>query len=340
MRIDEPVDARDAALPDVVVGYRIKRADPPIRLVYARLYRLALRIFYGFGSATSTAPASSSAARRSNRVRLESGGAFLSAELLIKVQASGGRVVEVGVPHYPRGPAVRRARIPRSCCARCAISGACDSACGPTATPRFAAASGWSLTKVRDRGLSSPARKLRTEPAGTLGQPLRAQTPKPCGGERFSPGGSPSPPRDPIRRPPTPRRHVSRSTSSELTNSRKTDSFSSSSVSGTTPARSSTARWRRSARRRRMASAIASLGRASISRVSPSSSSTSRREGLVGKVGDDDPPHRHAELGERPREEVVGQRPLGRDALQLHGDRVRLPWTDPDRAGSARAPSP
>ena len=33
---------------------------------------------------------------------MESGGAFFSAELLIKVRAAGRKVVEVGVEHYPR----------------------------------------------------------------------------------------------------------------------------------------------------------------------------------------------------------------------------------------------
>ena len=33
--------------PDVVVGYRIKRADPFVRTLYARAYRLANRIFFG-----------------------------------------------------------------------------------------------------------------------------------------------------------------------------------------------------------------------------------------------------------------------------------------------------
>ena len=33
--------------PDVVVGFRIKRADPLIRTLYARAYRLANRIFFG-----------------------------------------------------------------------------------------------------------------------------------------------------------------------------------------------------------------------------------------------------------------------------------------------------
>ena len=54
------------------------------------------------GSATSTAPASCSGARRSRASRVESGGAFFSAELLIKLRAAGRTVVEVGVPHYPR----------------------------------------------------------------------------------------------------------------------------------------------------------------------------------------------------------------------------------------------
>lgn len=35
-------------------------------------------------------------------LRVESDGAFFSAELLIKLQAAGRRVAEVGVPHYPR----------------------------------------------------------------------------------------------------------------------------------------------------------------------------------------------------------------------------------------------
>ena len=35
--------------PDVVAGYRLKRADPFIRTAYARAYRLALNIFYRLG---------------------------------------------------------------------------------------------------------------------------------------------------------------------------------------------------------------------------------------------------------------------------------------------------
>ena len=37
----------DADHPDVVAGYRIKRADPFVRTLYARIYHLANRIFFG-----------------------------------------------------------------------------------------------------------------------------------------------------------------------------------------------------------------------------------------------------------------------------------------------------
>ena len=35
-------------------------------------------------------------------IRVESGGGFFSAELMIKLQASGSRLAEVGRAHYPR----------------------------------------------------------------------------------------------------------------------------------------------------------------------------------------------------------------------------------------------
>ena len=99
-RLVERLQAPDA--PDAVVGYRLRRADAALRLVYARLYRLALRTF--FGLAVRDVDCACKVFRRPalEGVRLESGGAFLSAELLIKLRARGRRIVEVGVPHYPR----------------------------------------------------------------------------------------------------------------------------------------------------------------------------------------------------------------------------------------------
>jgi glycosyltransferase involved in cell wall biosynthesis len=88
--------------PDVVVGYRIQRADPLVRTVYASLYRLANRIF--FGLAVRDVDCASKLFRREalEGIAVESAGAFFSAELLIKLRARGRRVAEVGVSHYPR----------------------------------------------------------------------------------------------------------------------------------------------------------------------------------------------------------------------------------------------
>lgn len=96
--------ARLAALdyPDVVAGYRIRRADPPIRTIYARLYRLANRIFFGLTVRDVDCACKLFQREALEGVRVESGGAFFSAELLIKLRSGGRRVVEVGVPHHPR----------------------------------------------------------------------------------------------------------------------------------------------------------------------------------------------------------------------------------------------
>ncbi|CAN5733691.1 hypothetical protein BH23CHL7_BH23CHL7_02920 [soil metagenome] len=100
VRLIERLNAADA--PDVVAGYRLRRADATLRLAYARAYRLALRTF--FGLRVRDPDCACKLFRRSalEGIRLESGGAFLSAELLIKLQVRGRRLVEVGVPHYPR----------------------------------------------------------------------------------------------------------------------------------------------------------------------------------------------------------------------------------------------
>jgi glycosyltransferase involved in cell wall biosynthesis len=88
--------------PDVVVGYRIKRADPLVRTLYARAYRFANRVW--FGLKVRDVDCAAKLFRRSalDGLAVESGGAFFSAELLIKLRAAGRTIVEVGIPHYPR----------------------------------------------------------------------------------------------------------------------------------------------------------------------------------------------------------------------------------------------
>jgi glycosyltransferase involved in cell wall biosynthesis len=88
--------------PDVVAGYRLKRADATVRLLYARAYRLCLRLFFGLPVRDVDCACKLFRRAALAGIHLESRGAFLSAELLVKVRARGHVVVEVGVPHYPR----------------------------------------------------------------------------------------------------------------------------------------------------------------------------------------------------------------------------------------------
>ena len=99
-RLTARLGAADA--PDVVAGFRIKRADPPIRTLYARAYRLANRIFFGLTVTDVDCACKLFRREALDGLRVESGGAFFSAELLIKLRAAGRTVVEVGIPHYPR----------------------------------------------------------------------------------------------------------------------------------------------------------------------------------------------------------------------------------------------
>ncbi len=99
-RLTERLAAADQ--PDVVVGYRIRRADPLVRTLYARAYRLANRIFFGLKVTDVDCACKLFRREAVEDIHVESDGAFFSAELLIKLRAAGRSVVEVGVPHYPR----------------------------------------------------------------------------------------------------------------------------------------------------------------------------------------------------------------------------------------------
>ena len=99
-RLTERLAATDR--PDVVVGYRIKRADPLVRTLYARAYRVANLIWFGLRIRDVDCACKLFRREALAGVAVESGGAFFSAELLIKLRAAGRTLVEVGVPHHPR----------------------------------------------------------------------------------------------------------------------------------------------------------------------------------------------------------------------------------------------
>jgi glycosyltransferase involved in cell wall biosynthesis len=87
---------------DVVIGYRIKRRDPPHRIFIAKTYNAIVSVL--FGLRVRDIDCAMKLFRRDvfSGLPLTTDSPFLSAELLIKLRARGERIAQVGVNHYPR----------------------------------------------------------------------------------------------------------------------------------------------------------------------------------------------------------------------------------------------
>ncbi len=97
-RLEDPA----AAAVNAVIGYRIKRRDPPHRIFIAKSYNAIVSA--AFGLRVRDIDCAMKLFRREvfDGLPLDADSPFLSAELLIKLRASGRSVVEVGVPHHAR----------------------------------------------------------------------------------------------------------------------------------------------------------------------------------------------------------------------------------------------
>lgn len=86
---------------DFVIGHRVKRNDPPRRLLQSAIYNLMLRIFYGISFKDVN---SIKLFRREilNKITLESDTPFVDAELCIRAHRAGFKVIEIPIDHLPR----------------------------------------------------------------------------------------------------------------------------------------------------------------------------------------------------------------------------------------------
>ncbi len=87
---------------DIVAGYRIRRRDPPLRLLYARIFNLAVRLFFGLRLRDIDCAFKVFRGDLLRDIRLEFGGALINTEILAKARRRGATLTEVGVHHYPR----------------------------------------------------------------------------------------------------------------------------------------------------------------------------------------------------------------------------------------------
>ena len=109
MDTDQQFDPADLAhlapfvpLADVVAGYRVKRRDPWIRLVYARVFNLCMRLLFGLHLRDIDCAFKVYRADLLKTIDIRTSGALINTELLVKAQRAGARIVEVGVRHFPR----------------------------------------------------------------------------------------------------------------------------------------------------------------------------------------------------------------------------------------------
>jgi glycosyltransferase involved in cell wall biosynthesis len=87
---------------DIAVGWRIKRADPFIRLLNAKAYMTMIRLLFGLKVRDIDCAFKLLPRRLLDVVSLKSDGALISAELLVRARKAGFSIAQTGVHHYPR----------------------------------------------------------------------------------------------------------------------------------------------------------------------------------------------------------------------------------------------
>ncbi|MCG8409341.1 MAG: glycosyltransferase family 2 protein [Phycisphaerales bacterium] len=87
---------------DFSVGYRLKRADPFLRLVNAYCWGVLVRTLFGLKVRDIDCAFKLLPKSLIDAIELRSDGALISTELLAKAKYRSLRIAEVGVHHYPR----------------------------------------------------------------------------------------------------------------------------------------------------------------------------------------------------------------------------------------------
>ena len=98
--VDRMADERKPV--DVVIGYRMKRRDPPHRIFIAKTYNAIVSVLFALRVRDIDCAMKLFRREVFDGLPLTTDSPFLSAQLLIKLKARGERIAQVGVTHYPR----------------------------------------------------------------------------------------------------------------------------------------------------------------------------------------------------------------------------------------------
>lgn len=86
---------------DFVIGLRVKRNDPPRRKLQSHVYNTMLRVIYG-NRHTDVNSIKLFKRKILDKIQLRSSTAFVDAELVIRTEKAGFKVVEIPIEHLPR----------------------------------------------------------------------------------------------------------------------------------------------------------------------------------------------------------------------------------------------
>jgi glycosyltransferase involved in cell wall biosynthesis len=98
---------------DVVAGYRVNRQDPPTRRLMAYAWNLLVRVLFYVPVRDIDCAFKLFDRRVLEEIDIESVGAMVNTELMVKLGRRGASVVEVGVHHRPRKAGEARGANPK-----------------------------------------------------------------------------------------------------------------------------------------------------------------------------------------------------------------------------------
>ena len=87
---------------DVVVGRRIRRADPVMRRLNGKAWSILMRLLFGLRVTDVDCGFKLFRRELTANLELEAKGAMITTELLAKLAGRGARITEVGIRHLPR----------------------------------------------------------------------------------------------------------------------------------------------------------------------------------------------------------------------------------------------
>ena len=87
---------------DAIIGFRKKRQDPYHRIIYARMWNMLIWLLFNLKVKDIDCAFKLIKTKMLKNITLQSSGAVISTELLVKLKRSGASFKEVGVSHKPR----------------------------------------------------------------------------------------------------------------------------------------------------------------------------------------------------------------------------------------------